>query len=108
MIDSAVRVSATDHAVHRYRRRHRAPRATLEEVAAVMRAGDYRVAPPHGIMENLAGREQEPDGYVVNGAVVFPVVLDGDTLVALTCLKAHRRAKADRRAWREEQRELAA
>lgn len=97
---------ATEHALRRYRRRHHAPRATAADVAAVMVAGVFRVDAPHGINEALAGREIEPDGYIVNGAAVFPVVLEDDRFVAVTCLKAVRRSKADRRAWRDERREL--
>lgn len=96
----------TEHALHRYRRRHGAPRATAADVAAVMQAGVFRRDSPHGINENLAGREIEPDGYIVNGAIVFPVVEEDGMLLALTCLKAIRRSKADRRAWREERREV--
>jgi hypothetical protein len=98
--------AVTTHALHRYRRRHGAPRATAADVVAVMAAGVLRDDPPHGISENLAGREEEPYGYVVAGAAVFPVILEDDRLVATTCLKAQRRSKADRRAWREERREL--
>lgn len=97
---------ATEHALHRYRRRHGVARATAGDVAAVMQAGVFRLDAPHGINENLAGREIEPVGYIVNGTAVFPVIEEDGRLVAVTCLKAIRRSKADRRAWREERREV--
>jgi hypothetical protein len=96
----------TEHALHRYRRRIAGSRATAADVAAVMAAGVFRRDAPHGINVNIAGREEEPDGYIVNGTAVFPVKLENGNLVALTCLKAVRRSKADRRAWREAQREV--
>lgn len=94
----------TDHAVHRYRRRHRAPRATRDDVTEVIAGGIFRVTAPHGV--DLAD-VHEHAGYVVAGAAVFPLREDPDgSVVAVTCLKAHRRSKADRRAFREAQREL--
>lgn len=101
-------IAVSNHAVHRYRRRHRMPRATVEDVAAVIEAGVFRATAPHGVDVAL---EHEDDccGFVVNGAAVFPLREDPDgTWVAVTCLKTARRLKADRRAWREEQRALAA
>lgn len=101
-----VTIAVTDHALRRYRRRMHQPHATLEDVAALLEAGEVRLSPPHGVNANLAGREREPAGYVVVGAAVFPVMQEESGMVAVTCLKAQRRCKADRRAWREQRREL--
>lgn len=90
---------ATAHAVHRYRRRFNHPRATPEDVADVMRSCEFRKGAPHGVH-----LEPNPDvfGYLVLDRMVFPVLRrDSGDLVAVTCMKATRRSKADRRAYRE-------
>lgn len=97
-------ITVSDHAVHRYRRRHHQRRATLEDVQAIIEAGIYRASAPHGV--DLAA-VHEHSGYIVNGDAVFPMREDPDgKMVAVTCLKIVRRLKADRRAYREAQREL--
>lgn len=91
-------IRPTDHAVERYRRRMREPRATREDVAAVIAAGRFRVDPPDGI--DIAA-EHSTFGYVIAGNAVFPVERVENGLIAVTCMKRRRRSKEERRALRD-------
>jgi hypothetical protein len=95
-------IRPTDHAVERYRRRMRQPRATREDVAAVIAAGRFRLDPPDG---RDGAREHDTFGYVVTDRAIFPVERSGVDFVAVTCLKRTRRSKEERRALREVARE---
>jgi hypothetical protein len=95
--DLTLPIVFSDHALMRYQRRiHRDP--TDVEMGAVVTNGSIRSRPPGLIFEAETGA----DCYLVSGEAVFPLKRTNDkTLIALTCLRARRMAKADRRALRE-------
>lgn len=81
----------THHAEQRYRRRIRS-HVTLDDVVA---GGRVQATAPGAL--DLA---TTADAYLLHEDAVFPLVRDGDTLIAVTCLKRRRVSKADRRARR--------
>jgi hypothetical protein len=97
-------IAVTDHALMRFRRRLRRPRATVEEVADALRGGHFRIEPPDSL--NL-DRTKETFGYVVTREAIFPIVkADLGGLCATTVIRRKRRSKADIRAHREMMRGL--
>jgi hypothetical protein len=97
-------IRPTEHAVTRFRRRMRQPRATRSDVADVIAAGRFRVDPPDGL--DLE-RKFETFGYIVTDRAVFPIERSGPDLVAVTCLRRRRRTKEERRALRAEREDSA-
>lgn len=90
-------VELSAHALDRYRQRidHDAPR---HEVESLIREGCYQT--------NFKGRVQgRAVGYIVLRDCAFPLRLREGVHVAMTCLPKNVRSKADRRAFRELQRE---
>lgn len=93
-----MRLRLTEHALRRYRERAN-PAATAEEVETVLLEGEFH--------SRWAGRVVHAcDGWIVTKGGAFPLVVDGTgVFTATTFVPKHRRLKADRRAWREWQRE---
>lgn len=89
------------HALMRYHRRlHRTPDDA--EMDAVVDRGTVRISPPSLIFV----AETVADCYLISGEAVFPLRRTPEnTLVAVTCMRARRMSKADRRAFREHARE---
>lgn len=87
----------TDHAIARYRSRINAD-ATRDEIEKALREGDWR--PGHFLTLS-----EPTDGVVLVNGGFFPMREHEGRLVATTCIRIRRRPKAERRAWREQQRE---
>ncbi len=91
-------VYVTEHALTRYRQRAGKPDATLDDVLALLRLGM--------LQSRWAGYSKHPtDAWIVVAGGAFPVVRWGGELRALTFYRKRRVPAADRRAWRELQRD---
>lgn len=96
----------SEHALRRYRRRMRVPRATREEVLAILRGARFQVNPP-GRM-TIASEDKLTYAYAVAGDIVFPLMPEPDgSLLAVTTLRRARPSKEERHARRQEARETA-
>lgn len=99
----------TTHAFERYRQRVDRS-ATWAVVQAELDAGELRDHPPVAMATRRYTRTDQV-GYVVTARAIFPMETDRGgraQLVAVTALERRRRSKAERRAWREQQRDEAA
>lgn len=84
------------HAIDRYRKRVKA-RARVEEIGQVLADAEIRTVAPGWFRQN----GEPATAWAVAGAVAFPLILDGDALIAKTCVRKPQRNKADVRAYRE-------
>lgn len=101
MSEPALRL--THHALDRYLQRVD-PAASIDEINEAFLGGRLQYARPGDIHTAPL-----TDAWVLIGRAAFPLRYgpDGD-LYATTCLLRPRRPKADRRAWRRDQREAQA
>jgi hypothetical protein len=90
----------TEHALKRYRRRLRMPRATREQVQAVLDEGVLRSSAPAAlaVAPSAENADRPPDGWVICGEAVFLMHRRADgALSATTCVRRHRLTREARR-----------